>query len=167
MENIMYAIIDPIIRATEEDLRKLALNFAVGDRVRVKETGHRGKITDIDQFSRVHVLVDSGHSVRCSESELERFDFPANETGATGEDRNEKMQRIHASAAAANALVDPIVRSGDVLQKGARSKFRIGQAAKVQGREGTIIDVTPGGLIEIRYSPSFSALCVASDVQAT
>jgi hypothetical protein len=56
--------------------------------------------------------------------------------------------------------------TSNMLAKHANSKFRIGQAVKVQGREGMVTDIMPSGLLEIRYSPSVSGLSIPAYVEA-
>jgi hypothetical protein len=63
--------------------------------------------------------------------------------------------------------MDPIIRGNDVLQKSAPpSPFHIGQVVKADGREGTVVDVTQGGLVEIRFSASLSGLYAKTSVVA-
>jgi len=59
--------------------------------------------------------------------------------------------------------------TGDSLTKRARSKFHVGQTViekSISPRTGTVVDVMPSGLIEIRFSPSLSGLYCPDSVEA-
>ncbi len=49
----------------------------------MKETGHSGKISHLDDNNKIHVELDSGHFISCAPFELEPEDFPHNERAAT------------------------------------------------------------------------------------
>jgi hypothetical protein len=56
----------------------------------------------------------------------------------------------------------------DVLAKRAKSKFRVGDRVveKLMQREGTVIAVSPSGLIEIKYGPGHTGLTLADALEA-
>lgn len=67
----------PLNDEPQSSLSKFAHHFSEGQRVRVTSTGHRGKITGLDNKNRVHVQLDSGHFIDCSPHEVEPEDFPS------------------------------------------------------------------------------------------
>jgi hypothetical protein len=149
-------LVDPIIRDTEHDLEKFSHHFEEKQRVRVKTDGRVGRIENFNAKQHVNVRLDSGHLIECHPDEIEPADWEATAT--------EKLQR----ALNAAAVVDPILRAGDVLQKSARTQFRIGQSVieKGQRRTGTVTGITPAGLVEIKLGPGVSCLCIPADVEA-
>jgi hypothetical protein len=59
-----------------ESVEKFSHHLKLGQRVRVKETGHRGKISNLDDFNRVHVELDNGHFIHGRPNEFEPEDWP-------------------------------------------------------------------------------------------
>lgn len=83
----MIAAMDPF----PLDLEKYSHHFEEGQRVKFKETGHRGKIKSINAHGGGHnVMLDSGHFVECRDSEIEPEDFPASNSSGAHLDRVQK-----------------------------------------------------------------------------
>jgi hypothetical protein len=61
---------------------------------------------------------------------------------------------------------DKTSADGGDLAKRAPSKFHIGQAVKAQGRAGIVSELTPGGLIEVKFTTSTSGLYIPANVEA-
>jgi hypothetical protein len=70
---------DPFGNALDGSLSKFSHYFDNGQDVRVKATGHRGKIVGraVGSEHHFHVRLDSGHEVRAHRDELEPSDFPS------------------------------------------------------------------------------------------
>ena len=69
-----YGITDPY---GPDPLEKFSHHFSEGQRVRLKDTGHRGKILTINRRGNSNVRLDSGHMVECHPHEIEPEDFPS------------------------------------------------------------------------------------------
>ena len=143
--------------------KRVHFHFSDGDEVRVNSAKHHthnetGVIFDARSDNRLGVKLDGGSTVYCTESDLVPIDY---DVASLTESASEKIRK------AWNPM--PIDDDSDVLAKRARSKFSVGQAVVEKGghkRTGTITDITPGGLLEIRFSASLSGLCIDDQVEA-
>ncbi len=72
---------DPL--PVDEPIRKFSHMLEEGQRVRVKETGHQGKLEVINAHQGHVVMLDSGHRVECRDYELEPENFQSRHESAS------------------------------------------------------------------------------------
>ena len=78
-------------------------------------------------------------------------------------------EEIDAVSKATRSLRNPMfVGESDVLAKRSDKKFHIGQSViekAGQERVGTVVDITSGSLLEVRFGSGVSGLCVFGSVE--
>lgn len=181
---------------SDQEVHKFSHHFEEKQKVRVKADGRTGGVENFNAKQHVNVRLDSGHLIECHPDEIEPADWqdsaPAKLQRAIAAGRvsvhdqvviQNELEKISTGSYAVDPFGETLRDSpsnvlklfaekygedGDALAKRAASKFHIGQKVieKSRQRTGTVVDVTAGGLVEIRFSPSTSALCVPSDVAA-
>jgi len=89
----------------DEVLAKFSHHFEEGQRVRVKETGHCGRIKTINRKDHANVMLDSGHFIECHPREIEPEDFPGyGEMAAPGKASGFALERLRPFLAKASGL---------------------------------------------------------------
>lgn len=110
-------MLDPI-PIDEGPVTKFGHHLKEGQRVRVKETGHRGKVSNLGANNRVHVELDSGHFIHCAPSELEPEDFPSARAYSP------EVSRVQKALDPLPFDDDPVVKSEKIFSHAARESFR-------------------------------------------
>lgn len=155
---------DPIPLPEPDALSKIVQHdFKDGDRVVIHAPDHyhhgaHGTIISDANDANLRVRTDEGHELTAA-----HYDLIPESLAPTAS--NKIMKGLDLDP----IPVDGDSGTGDTLAKRARSPFRVGQTVIEKGatkRTGEIVDVTPGGLVEIRFDANLSALCTAGMIEA-
>ena len=135
------ALLDPL------PLSKFSHHFDVGHRVMVRETGHRGKVTHLGDFNRVHVELDSGHVIYARPHELVPEDLPLGP-----HERGDVSRPGESFSAVAKAGFDPLPLDAPLAKAVSTSRFRVGHRSRSgRGQNGDLTKVTENGGVEVRF----------------
>jgi hypothetical protein len=125
---IKIADLDPLPLGDEGPLTKFRHHLKIGDRVKCIETGHCGKVVNLDDKNRIHVALDGGFNVYGRPDEFEPEQFGSARTDSAQVSPvlkafdplpigDEPTEPEPAASPAAQQLLAPFLKASGGLQK--------------------------------------------------